>query len=49
MKMLRKEAEIEMLCTGTLVLREHLLRKIDVAVDFGCIYELVEDLYCEDN
>ncbi len=28
---------------------EYLLRKIDTAVDFGRIYELVEDLYCENN
>ena len=29
--------------------REHLLRKIDAAVDFSHIYELAEDLYCENN
>ena len=40
---------IEMLCTDMLVPKEHLLRKIDAAVDFTHIYELVEDLYCEDN
>ena len=49
----RKEAEqrqaIEMLRTDMLVPGEHLLRKIDAAVDFGRNYELVEDLYCEDN
>ena len=53
MKMLRKEAEqrqaIEMLCTDMLVSGKHLLQKIDAAVKFGRIYELVEDLYCEDN
>ena len=53
MKMLKKEAEqrqaIEMLCTDMLVPQDHLLRKIDAAVDFRHIYELVEDLYCEDN
>ena len=51
--MLKKEEEqrqaIEMLCTDMLVPQEHLLRKIDAAVDFTHIYELVEDLYCEDN
>ena len=51
--MLKKEAEqrqaIEMLCTDMLVPKDHLLRKIDAAVDFTHIYELVEDLYCEDN
>lgn len=49
MKMLKKETEqrqaIEMLCTDMLVPQEHLLRKIDAAVDFTHIYELVEDLY----
>lgn len=53
MKMLKKEEEqrqaIEMLCTDMLVPQEHLLRKIDAAVDFTHIYELVEDLYWEDN
>ena len=53
MKMLKKEAEqrqaVEMLCTDMLVPREHLLRKIDAAVNFARIYELVEDFYCEDN
>ena len=51
--MLKKEAEqrqaVEMLCTDMLVPREHLLRKIDAAVNFARIYELVEDFYCEDN
>ena len=48
MKMLKKETEqrqvIEMLCTDMLVPKEHLLRKIDAAVDFTRIYELVENL-----
>ena len=29
--------------------KEHLLRKIDKAVDFNRLYEMVEPLYCEDN
>ena len=53
MEMLKKETEqrqaIEMLCTDMLVPKGHLLRKIDAAVDFRHIYELVEDLYSEDN
>ena len=53
MKMLKKEAEqrqtIEMLCTDMLVPKDHLLRKIDAAVDFTHVYDLVKDLYCEDN
>ena len=48
MKMLKEETErrqaIEMLCTDMLVPQEHLLQKIDAAVDFTHIYELVEDL-----
>ena len=52
-KIMKRETEqrqaIEMLCTDMLTPRDHLLRKIDAAVDFTHIYELVEDLYCEDN
>ena len=51
--MMKKEVEqrqaIEMLCTDMLVPGEHLLRKIDAAVDFTHIYDFVADLYCEDN
>ena len=51
--MLTKEQEqrqaIEMLCVDMLVPKDHLLRKVDAAVDFKHIYELVEELYCEDN
>ena len=47
-KMLKKETEqrqaIEMLCVDMLVPKDHLLRKIDAAVDFTRIYDLVEDL-----
>ena len=38
-----------MVCTDMLVPKDHLLRKIDAAVDFTRIYERVEKLYCEDN
>ena len=31
--------------TETLVSAEHLLRKIDAAVDFNMIYDTVKDLY----
>ena len=45
--MLTKEMEqrqvIEMLCTDMLVPEEHLLRKIDRAVDFTHIYDFVAD------
>ena len=53
MRMLKRETEqrqtIEMLCVDMLVPKDHLLQKIDAAVDFTRIYDLVEDLYCEDN
>ena len=52
-KMLKRETEqrqaIEMLCVDMLLPEDHLLRKIDAAVDFTRIYDLAEDLYCEDN
>lgn len=40
---------IEMVGIDSLVPEEHLLRKIDRAVDFSRLYEMVEPLYCEDN
>jgi transposase len=53
MKMLKREEEqrqaVEMLCTDMVVPKDHLLRKIDKAVDFKYIYTLVADLYSPDN
>ena len=40
---------IEMVGIESLVPAEHLLRKIDKAVDFKHLYEMVEPLYSEDN
>ena len=40
---------IEIVDTESLVPRDHLLRKIDEAVDFNRLYEMVEPLYSEDN
>lgn len=37
------------ICTDQLVPEEHLLRKIDAAIDFKKIYEIVEPYYCKDN
>lgn len=51
--MLNKEKEeryqAEIICMDELVPSEHLLRKIDKAVDFSRIYDFVEDLYCHNN
>lgn len=40
---------IEMWGIEFLMPRDHLLRKIDSAVDFTNLYEIVESLYCENN
>lgn len=40
---------VEMVDTESLVPAEHLLRKIDAAVDFNRLYEMAEPLYSEDN
>ena len=40
---------VEMMGTELLVTQEHLLRKIDAAVVFNRIYEIVGGLYCKDN
>ncbi len=38
----KREPQIQMVSLEQLVLEEHLLRKIDAAVDFDFIYELFE-------
>ncbi len=49
MKMLTQEAkkrgQLQIVCIDDLVPQEHLLRKIEKAIDFSFIYELVEDKY----
>ena len=40
---------LEMVSLEGLVPQDHLLRKIDCAVDFTHIYDFVEDFYCSDN
>ena len=40
---------VEFVVIDQLVPAEHLLRKIDAAVDFDRIYEMVDILYSEDN
>lgn len=44
-----QRGQAEIVDTETLTPQEHLLRKIDAAIDFNKIYEIVEPLYCEDN
>ena len=39
---------VEMVNIDMLVPEDHLLRKIDTAIDFTKIYEFVKDLYSED-
>lgn len=41
--------QYEMICVEDMVPEDHLLRKIDSAVDFTKLYEFVEELYCDDN
>ena len=40
---------VEFVVIDQLVPKEHLLRRIDAAVNFTQLYEMVEPLYCEDN
>jgi len=44
-----KNNQFEMVCIEDLVPADHILRDIDGAIDFGFIYDLVKELYCEDN
>lgn len=46
----KKEREqVEFVVIDELVPKAHLLRKIDAAVDFDRLYEMVEPLFSEDN
>lgn len=42
-------SQLELISIEEFVPQDHLLRKINVAVDFNRIYDFVEDLYCLDN
>ncbi|MDR0326183.1 MAG: IS1182 family transposase [Oscillospiraceae bacterium] len=44
-----ERGEVRFICLEDLVSQDHLLRKIEKAVDFNEIYPLVEQYYCEDN
>lgn len=41
--------QIQMVSIEQLVPQDHLLRKVDAAIDFNFIYDLVEEKYCSDN
>jgi len=44
-----KSNQIQVVCIEDLVPKNHFLRKVEKAVDWSFIYELVEDKYCLDN
>ncbi len=44
-----KASQMQIICIEDLVPKTHLLRKIDNAIDWSFIYELVEDKYCKNN
>lgn len=44
-----RQNEYEIVLLEELVSQDHLLRKIDAAVDFSFIHDLCKDLYCPDN
>ncbi len=45
----RSREQMEMLSLDDLVPKDHLVRKIEAAIDWSFIYDLVEPLYCDDN
>lgn len=45
----KKEPQVQIVSLEQLVPEDHLLRKIDAAIDFDFIYDLVEDKYSPDN
>jgi hypothetical protein len=44
-----QQEELELVSIAALVPEQHLLRKVDAAVDFSFIRDRVKHLYCEDN
>ena len=45
----KKRGQMLMFCMDDMIPQDHLLRKIDKALDWNFIYDLVEDKYCADN
>ena len=48
-KQRENRSQMEIFSIEEFVPEEHLLRKIDNAIDFTHIYDIVEELYCADN
>ncbi len=44
-----QQYELEMVTLDQLVPKNHLVRKVDTAIDFEFIRDEVKDLYCQDN
>ena len=45
----KERSQLEFVSIESLMPKDHILRKIDSAIDFTRIYDFVEDLYCADN
>ena len=45
----KKRNQIQMFCIDDLVPQDHMLRKIENAIDWSFIYDLVKDRYSEDK
>ena len=45
----KKRGQMLMFCMDDMIPQDHLLRKIDKAIDWNFIYDLVEDKYYADN
>ena len=45
-KKVNQREQVEFICLENLIPEDHLLRKIENAVEFGKIYEFIEELYC---
>ena len=41
--------QLEMLCLDQLVPNDHIVRKIENAINFDFIYDYTKDYYCQDN
>ena len=46
-KNIENRNQVEFVSLEEMVPADHLLRQIDVAIDFNKIYEFVRDLYCK--